>query len=195
MCSASSIQLPYLALNAVRECHPIDEESPMPIRARSSVLKIRERATPSFNALQCKPCGSGDQKSPTPYQSVSLKSWNLPSTISDEKRPVPRKLNQIHKRDKLHKQYSFNSSQAQFDSGYDTVASVSTAAESYFPSQAQSYATSAASSRASSRRGDARRMELNTTRTAFPRIKKPIVEVVDLSGEAIKEARPFILNV
>ena len=45
---------------------------------------------------------------------------------------------------------SYKTSRAQSESGYDTVASVSTAAESCMPTEAQSYANSVASSRASS---------------------------------------------
>ena len=124
-----------------------------------------------------------------------MKVWNVPST-ADMKRPIARKLNDVHKRNKLITQFSFNSSRAQSDSGYDTVASVSTAAESYMPREDQSYATSVstsvASSRVSSGRGNRRRMELNTTQTSFPNIKKPVIKVVDLSSEALAEARPAI---
>jgi len=99
-------------------------------------------------------------------------------------------------RSKLTKELNFNSSRAQSDSGYDTVASVSTAADSVMPREAKSYATSSvSSSRVSSRRGDKRRMELNTTQTTFPIIRKPAIKVVDLSGEALAEARPVIRKV
>ena len=64
-----------------------------------------------------------------------MKSWNLPSA-SDSKKPITRKLNGVHMRSKLTKEYSFNSSRAQSESGYDTVASVSTAADSYMPREA-----------------------------------------------------------
>jgi len=99
----------------------------------------------------------------------------------------------------LFKQVSLNSKCAQSESGYDTVASESTAAESYFPRGTRGYATSgntsAASSRVPSGKGDRRRMELNSTHTTFPKIVKSDIKVVDLSAEALEEARPTILRV
>lgn len=38
-------------------------------------------------------------------------------------------------------------------------------------------------------------MELNTTQTTFPMIRNPAIKVVDLSGEALAEARPAIRKV
>jgi len=84
MYSASSIQLPYLTLNAVRECNnPIEEESPIPmLRVRSSVLKAREgiQSTPTFKSLEPKSCksrGQIDQISRNPYQTASVKAWGV----------------------------------------------------------------------------------------------------------------------
>ena len=61
------------------------------------------------------------------------------------------------------------------------------------PIEAQSYATSVVSSRIPSRQGDKRRSELNSTKGSFfPKIKKPLIEVVDLSGAALAAAMPTI---
>lgn len=109
-------------------------------------------------------------------------------------------MTDVHKRNALFKQISFNSSSKEpSESGYDTVASASTAAESYIPRGRQSYVnstrTSPATSRVPSGKGDRRRMELNSTQTSFPSISKPDVQVVDLSSDAFEEARPAIRKV
>jgi len=93
------------------------------------------RNTPSFNSIKVSQGKASDFDTHNPYQSVTLKSWNIPSA-RDLKKPITRKLNGVHMRSKLTKELSFNSSRAQSDSGYDTVASVSTAADSVMPREA-----------------------------------------------------------
>ena len=173
----------------------------MPIRARSSVLKVREalQSTPTFKSLERKPRLPREQISRNPYQTVSVKAFGIqPKPTS--RRQITHKLTDVHKRNALFKQISFNSSNKdQSDSGYDTVASASTAAESYMPRGRQNYVTSARTSPATSRvpsgKGDRRRMELNSTQTSFPSISKPDIQVVDLSNDAFEEARPTIRKV
>ena len=121
-------------------------------RSRSSAMNYRsiETSTPTFKSFSILPCQKSQRITLNPYSNVQLKASHVASSANIG-RPVTRKLKNVHMRNKLTKQFSFNSSYAQSDSGYETVASVSTSAESNMPNEAISYATTVASSRSSSR--------------------------------------------
>ena len=83
MFTSSAFQLPYLSLNAVKECgNPTEEETPMLIRSHSSLLKCRgDRPTPTFQSLKPIPCqlyNENSEDSDELCEKVALKSWNLP---------------------------------------------------------------------------------------------------------------------
>merc|ERR1712038_1846759 len=81
MHSQTTLKLPQLNLKAVKECYnPIEEESPIPSRCRSSALEFRKSIlnTPHF-ALECHPIKLIDQINSNPYRETFNKVWHLPT--------------------------------------------------------------------------------------------------------------------